>query len=188
MKSSISSSRPILGAALQAMHFLTLRQFGFLVSAGFVGMYFGTNLLGMCSDYIGRRTAFISMLIWYSVFSIAGAFAPDAHMLILLRFFAGIGFGGQLVIVDTYVSEIVTQPRPEDATSPSVNSRASRQLPTAALVTGLLVPTHWHLDGWRWVMIFGGSGILASGFFNPPSQRVSALAGDRWAVTKKLKN
>jgi putative MFS transporter len=152
-----------LGAALQTFHFLTLHQFGLLIAAGFVGMYFGTNLLGMCSDYIGRRTAFIGMLIFYSIFSIAGAFAPNAHVLILLRFLAGIGIGGQLVIVDTYVSEIV--PSRVRGRYVAFSQFASfTSVPVAALITRMLVPTHWLMDGWRWVMIFGGSGILMAGF------------------------
>jgi MFS transporter, putative metabolite:H+ symporter len=152
-----------LGAALQALHFLTLHQFGLLIAAGFIGMYFGTNLLGMCSDYIGRRTAFIAMLIFYSTFSIAGAFAPNATTLILLRFIAGIGIGGQLVIVDTYVSEIV--PSRVRGRYVAFSQFASfTSVPIAALITSFLVPTHWLMDGWRWVMIFGGSGILSAGF------------------------
>jgi putative MFS transporter len=152
-----------LGAALQTLHFLTLHQFGLLIAAGFIGMYIGTNLLGMCSDYIGRRAAFIAMLIFYSLFSIAGAFAPNAHTFILLRFMAGIGIGGQLVIVDTYVSEIV--PSRVRGRYVAFSQFASfTSVPVAALITGYLVPTHWLMEGWRWVMIFGGSGILASGF------------------------
>jgi MFS transporter, putative metabolite:H+ symporter len=146
-----------LGAALQHYRFLTLEQFSFLVAAGFVGMYLGTNFLGSCSDYIGRRTAFISLLLFYSAFSIAGAFAPDANTLILLRFLAGIGIGGQLVIVDTYVSEIV--PSASRGRYVAYSQLASfTSVPLAALITSFLVPTHWLMDGWRWVMIFGGSG------------------------------
>ncbi len=103
------------------------------------------------------------MLIFYSTFSIAGAFAPNATILILFRFIAGIGIGGQLVIVDTYVSEIV--PSRVRGRYVAFSQFASfTSVPVAALVTSFLVPTHWLMDGWRWVMIFGGSGILSAGF------------------------
>jgi putative MFS transporter len=158
-----------LGAALQNFHFLTLRQFSIMIAAGFVGMYIGTNVLGALSDYIGRRTAFIGLLLIYSAFSIAGAFAPNALALIWLRFLAGIGIGGQLVIVDTYVSEIV--PSHHRGRYVAISQLVSfTAVPVAALITGALVPTHWLMSGWRWVMIFGGSG--------------SVLA---WVLMRKLK-
>jgi putative MFS transporter len=148
-----------LGAALQTFHFLTLQQFSYLIAAGFVGMFIGTNVVGLAADYIGRRTAFIGLLLFYSAFSIAGAFAPDANTLILLRFLAGIGIGGQLIVVDTYVSEIV--PSRARGRYVAISQFAGfTSVPVAALVTSLLVPTHWLMDGWRWVMIIGGSGAL----------------------------
>ena len=148
-----------IGAALQSFHFLTLQQFSYLVAAGFVGMFIGTNVQGLASDYIGRRIAVITMLVVYSTFFIASAFAPDAAMLILFRFLSGIGIGGQQVVVDTYVSEMVpSRARGRYvAISQFVGFSA---VPLSALISRALVPTHWLLEGWRWVMIIGGSGIL----------------------------
>ena len=51
-----------LGAALQDSHFLTLEQFSHLIAAGFFGMFIGTVIFGMGSDYFGRRTSFVVML------------------------------------------------------------------------------------------------------------------------------
>ena len=148
-----------LGAALQTFHFLTLQQFSYLIASGFVGMFIGTNVVGLAADYVGRRTAFIGLLLFYSAFSIAGAFAPNANILILLRFFAGIGIGGQLIVVDTYVSEIVPS-RARGRYVAISQFVGFTSVPVAALVTSMLVPTHWLMDGWRWVMIIGGSGAL----------------------------
>jgi putative MFS transporter len=33
-------------------------------------------------------------------------------------------------------------------------------VPVVAYLSSLLVPTHWLLDGWRWVMIIGGAGSV----------------------------
>ena len=148
-----------LGAALQNYHFLTLYQFSELVSAGFLGMFLGTVAQGVISDYIGRRTSFIFALLLYSVFSIAGAFAATPGILILMRFLAGIGISGQQVVVVTYISEMV----PGGARGRYV---AISQLvgfsavPVVAYLSSRLVPTHWLLDGWRWVMIIGGLGSV----------------------------
>src|SRR5580693_7280913 len=96
-----------IGAALQQSGFLSLRQFTFFVAAGFLGMFVGTVVFGMGSDRMGRRSAFILLLLIYSVFTFADAFAPSAAWLIGLRFFAGIGIGAEIVVIDTYVTEMV---------------------------------------------------------------------------------
>src|SRR5204863_9563985 len=96
-----------IGAALQQSGFLTLHQFSNVIAAGFLGMFTGTILFGMGSDRMGRRSAFVAMLLIYSLFTLAGAFAPSAGWLVVLRFFAGIGIGAELVVIDTYVSEMV---------------------------------------------------------------------------------
>jgi putative MFS transporter len=52
-----------IGAVLQQSGFLTLRQFTFFVAAGFLGMFVGTVVFGMGSDRMGRRSAFILLLL-----------------------------------------------------------------------------------------------------------------------------
>jgi putative MFS transporter len=52
-----------IGAALRASGFLDLAQLSMFVSAGFVGMFVGAIVFGIGSDYFGRRTAFVSMLL-----------------------------------------------------------------------------------------------------------------------------
>ena len=44
-----------LGAALQQTGFMTRDEFGLILAAGFIGMFFGTVLFGMGSDRFGRR-------------------------------------------------------------------------------------------------------------------------------------
>src|SRR5579872_936172 len=92
-----------IGAALESSHFLSLHQFSQLIAAGFLGMFVGTVLFGVGSDRMGRRSAFILMLLLYSGFTFLGAMARSATWLIVLRFFAGIGIGAEIVVIDTYV-------------------------------------------------------------------------------------
>ena len=96
-----------LAAALRGSGFLTLPQMTLFVSAGFIGMFAGTIVFGLGSDYLGRRTAFLCMLLIYSLFTLAGAFAPDGWWLILSRALAGTGIGAEVVVIDTYVTEMV---------------------------------------------------------------------------------
>src|SRR4029077_10173466 len=74
-----------IGAALQQSGFLSLKQFSFFVASGFLGMFFGTIFFGMGSDRMGRRVSFITLLLIYSAFTLAGAFAPTAGWLIAMR-------------------------------------------------------------------------------------------------------
>ena len=67
-----------IGAALQHSQMLTLDQFSHMIAAGFSGMFVGTIIFGMGSDYFGRRTSFVLMLLIYSVCTLFGAFAPNA--------------------------------------------------------------------------------------------------------------
>jgi putative MFS transporter len=153
-----------IGAALQQSGFLSLQQFSVFVAAGFLGMFFGTIVFGMGSDRMGRRSAFITLLLIYSVFTLVGAFAPSASWLIALRFLAGLGIGAEIVVIDTYVTEIVpSHARGRYVAITQVVGFCA--VPVAAVLSRLLVPTHFLLAGWRWVMIIGGSGALLSWWF-----------------------
>ena len=148
-----------IGAALQHSHFMTLREFSYVIAAGFVGMFIGTVVFGVGSDWFGRRTAFMWMLIVYSLFTFLGAFAPDASSLIVLRGLAGIGIGAELVVIDTYVTEMLPS-RARGRYVAITQLVGFTAIPTVALLATLLVPTHWLLEGWRWVMVLGSLGAL----------------------------
>ncbi len=151
-----------IGAALQQSGFLSLRQFTFFVAAGFLGMFVGTVVFGMGSDRMGRRSAFILLLLIYSVFTFADAFAPTAGWLIALRFFAGVGIGAEIVVIDTYVTEVVPSfARGRYVAITQVAGFCA--VPVAAVLSRVLVPTHFLMSGWRWVM--GASGALLTWWF-----------------------
>ena len=153
-----------IGAALQQSGFLSLKQFSFFVASGFLGMFFGTIFFGMGSDRMGRRVSFITLLLIYSAFTLAGAFAPTAGWLIAMRFFAGVGIGSEIVVVDTYVTEIVpSYARGRYVAITQVAGFCA--VPVAAILSRLLVPTHFLMAGWRWVMVIGASGALLTWWF-----------------------
>jgi MFS transporter, putative metabolite:H+ symporter len=153
-----------IGAALQQSGFLTLRQFTFFVAAGFLGMFVGTVVFGMGSDRMGRRSAFILLLLIYSVFTFADAFAPSASWLIALRFFAGVGIGAEIVVIDTYVTEVVPG-RARGRYVAITQVAGFCGVPVAAVLSRVLVPTHFLMSGWRWVMVIGASGALLTWWF-----------------------
>jgi putative MFS transporter len=153
-----------VGAALQSSGFLSLRQFTLLVATGFLGMFVGTIFFGMGSDRMGRRSSFVVMLLVYSFFTLAGAFAPSAGWLIGLRFFAGIGIGAEIVVIDTYVTEMV--PRGVRGRFVAITQVVGfAAVPCVAILSRVLVPTHFLMSGWRWVMVMGAGGALLAWYF-----------------------
>ncbi len=148
-----------LGAGMQQSGFVTRDEFGLTLAAGFVGMFFGTILFGMGSDRFGRRTAFIFMLLIYSSFTLLGAFAPSAQWLMVARLLAGVGIGAELVVIDTYVTEMMPS-RVRGRYVAITQVVGFSAIPVAAFLSRCLIPTQWMLDGWRWVMIFGAVGAV----------------------------
>ena len=153
-----------IGATLQNSGFLTLQQFSTVIAAGFLGMFTGTIIFGMGSDRMGRRSAFVAMLLIYSAFTLAGAFAPSAGWLIALRFFAGIGIGAELVVIDTYVSEMVPS-RARGRYVAISQMTGFTAVPIVAILVRVLAPTHFLIDGWRWVMVIGSFGAALAWYF-----------------------
>jgi MFS transporter, putative metabolite:H+ symporter len=167
-----------IGAALQHTGFLSLHQFTTVIAAGFLGMFAGTIVFGIGSDRMGRRSAFVTMLLIYSLFTLAGAFAPSAAWLVVLRFFAGIGIGAELVVIDTYVSEMV----PSTARGRYVaitQTTGFTAVPVVAILVRLLVPTHFLMEGWRWVMVIGSLGSALAWYF-----RRSLPESPRWLESR----
>jgi MFS transporter, putative metabolite:H+ symporter len=170
-----------IGAALQQSGFLSLKQFSLFVASGFLGMFFGTIFFGMGSDRWGRRVSFITLLLLYSAFTLAGAFAPSAGWLIATRFFAGVGIGAEIVVVDTYVTELV--PSYARGRYVAITQIAGfMAVPATAILARLLVPTHFFMAGWRWVMVIGASGALLTWWF-----RRRLPESPRWLESRGLK-
>jgi putative MFS transporter len=163
-----------IGAALQNSGFLSLHQFSQVVAAGFLGMFVGTVLFGMTSDQMGRRTSFVAMLLIYSVFTLLGSFAQSAPWLIACRFFAGIGIGAEIVVIDAYVSEMVpSYARGRFIAITQVVGFTS--VPIVAVLSRVLVPTHFLINGWRWVMVLGAAGALLAWYL-----RLGLPESPRW--------
>jgi len=167
-----------LGAALQDSGFLTLEQFSRMIAAGFLGMFVGTVIFGMGSDYFGRRTSFVVMLLVYSLFSLAGAMAPNANALLVFRALAGVGIGAELVVIDSYVSEMVPS-RARGRYIAITQFVGFTAIPAAAFLARTLVPTHWVMEGWRWVMVMGAGGALLAWYM-----RRSLPESPRWLEAK----
>lgn len=82
-------------------------QKGWIGSVNSIGMAVGAVFFGMLADKIGRKTIFMATLILFSVASGLSAFANTLMIFLILRFFIGMGLGGELPVASTLVSESV---------------------------------------------------------------------------------
>jgi putative MFS transporter len=135
--------------------------FGTFVFATFAGLWFGVVVLGHTADRYGRKTVFTWSLVWYCACTSILAFQRSGQWLIIWRFVAGVGFGVQLVTVDTYIAEIV--PNALRGRAFSLNQFISFCIvPVVALLAWLIVPLNpLGFAGWRWVVLLGSVGALA---------------------------
>lgn len=96
-----------IAAALAAEWSLTPQQTGLFTSINSVGMAFGAAIAGIMADKFGRRAVLLWTLLIFSIASGLSAAATSLTVLLILRFIAGFGLGGELPVASTLVSESV---------------------------------------------------------------------------------
>ncbi|MFC9501866.1 MFS transporter [Streptomyces sp. NPDC056982] len=151
----------VLAAALAEPWHLSHTQKSWIIAAGFLGMFVGANVMSLLADRFGRRQMFLVNLGMYSAFSLLCAAAPDVNWLVAARFLAGLGLGAELVLVDTYLSELLPT---------AVRGRyiawaytvGFLGVPLAALLGARLVAEHEiaGVSGWRWLLVAGALGAF----------------------------
>lgn len=82
---------------------------GLVGSASLVGMAIGAMVSGALSDRLGRRQIFMMTLLIYSVATGLSGLSITLSMLLLFRFFVGVGLGGELPVTTTMVAEFLPQ-------------------------------------------------------------------------------
>jgi AAHS family 3-hydroxyphenylpropionic acid transporter len=75
---------------------LTPRQTGLVFSISNIGLVLGAAFGGWLADRIGRKPVFIGAVATFGAFTLGVALANSFTMLFVLRFLAGLGFGGAL--------------------------------------------------------------------------------------------
>jgi putative MFS transporter len=153
---------------------------GFFVFSNFAGMLLGCMFFGYVADRFGRRTIFISSLLWYSVATAIMAFQNTAYGIDAWRFIAGIGIGLEQVTIDTVLPEFVP-PQARGKAFAFYQFVEFCVVPFVALLGWLLVPRHpLGLDGWRWVTLIGSLGAIFAWWLRsgiPESPRWLAVHG-----------
>lgn len=131
-----------------------------LLASAFLGMFLGAALLGRLADRIGRRKAFLFNLVWYSVWSLIGAFSPNAWFLVFARFMAGIGVGAEYPVADAYLSDVLPKDKRGRLATWAYTSSFVAVPVVGFLALWLNTTPVLGISGWRWLLALGGVGAV----------------------------
>ena len=130
-------------------------QLGLVFSFALAGMMFGAMLLAPISDVIGRRLTIIAGLGLVGSTVVITGYAQNLELIIVLRFFSGLGAGAILACQATLASEYV----PEKYRALAV-SIVTAGYPLGAMLTGMVAHYLIPLYGWQGLFIGGGTAAL----------------------------
>lgn len=150
-----------------------------VIGAIFAGEILGTLFLTPLADRLGRRTMFQVNLALYAVFAVASAFASSLATFVALRVLVGIGLGAELILVDSYLAELL----PSGRRGKSISQCYALSMLAVPLVGLLAAFLPHHIAGmasWRWLVVSSALGavlvwLLRRGL--PESPRWLAAAG-----------
>ncbi|MCY7817083.1 MFS transporter [Bacillus haynesii] len=98
-------------AALHAEWKLTPQEMSWIGSVNSIGMAVGAFVFGLLADRVGRKYVFMITLLFFSIGSGLSALTTTLWAFLVLRFFVGMGLGGELPVASTLVSETVAPER-----------------------------------------------------------------------------
>jgi len=90
---------------------LTPGQIGAILSAGYLGQFFGALFFGWLAERIGRLNVLLITVVVFTSMDLACLFAWDATSMMAFRFVQGIGTGGEVPVASAYMNEFVSAKR-----------------------------------------------------------------------------
>lgn len=140
-------------AALAVDWDLTSSQMGWIGSINSIGMAVGAFVFGVFADKVGRKQIFMWTLIIFSVASGLSAITTTIAAFLILRFFVGMGLGGELPVASTLVSESV-EAKERGRVVVLLESFWAGGWLIAAIISYFVIPAEfWPLEGWRIALI-----------------------------------
>nr|CAB3266720.1 synaptic vesicle glycoprotein 2C-like [Phallusia mammillata] len=150
---------------------LSSQQLTWLVIVLFLGMMVGGYLWGTLADSWGRRQIVIFSLAINGIFGVGSAFARSYHVILVLRFFSGIGAGGSLPVCFSYFSEF----QPKEKRGAMISALATFWMAGNLLTAGLgyaILPSERNLHSispfgqpWRFFIIMCAVPSISSSLF-----------------------
>ncbi|MGI4718175.1 MAG: MFS transporter [Janthinobacterium lividum] len=138
---------------------LSPQQLGPLMSAGLVGLAFGSFLAGPLGDRIGRKTILVLSVLFFGIWTLASAYADSLFTLILFRFLTGLGLGGAMPNAITLTSEYSPQ-RIKSIVVTIMFCGFTLGSGLGGVLAAHMIPEY----GWRSVLLMGGYVPIACAF------------------------
>lgn len=160
-------------AALSVEWGLTAEQMGWIGSIQSIGMAVGALIFGLMADRIGRKNVFILTLLLFSIGSGISAFATSITIFLILRFFIGMGLGGELPVASTLVSESVPAEK-RGQTVVLLESFWAAGWLIAAVISYFIIPKF----GWQTALLISATPALYALYLRvglPDSPRFEAI-------------
>ncbi len=147
---------------------VVIGQIGSIISGVFLlGWMVGGVLFGLVGDRLGRVRSMIVSILLYASFTGLSGFAQSWEVLALCRFLTGLGIGGELVSISTFLSEVWPE--------------RSRAVAVGVLITSyqagvfLAGSINFFFHDWRSVFFVGALPALLVIFL-----RLALKESDRW--------
>ncbi|UXY32127.1 MFS transporter [Streptomyces sp. HUAS TT20] len=150
----------VLATTLKTTFSLAGFDLSLVLASTFVGAFLGAVVIGRLADRIGRRGAYMLTLTTYSAATLVCAFAPNLWSLVLFRFVAGIGLGGELPVTDSFLGDILP-PKQRGRYAAWAFTAAYLAVPAVGFLGMKLVgESPLGIAGWRWMFAIGSFGAL----------------------------
>ncbi|TCL02115.1 MFS transporter [Sodalis ligni] len=78
---------------------------GIVMSSGLIGLACGALIGGTVADRFGRKKVIFCAVLFFGLLSILSAYSPNVDILIILRFFTGLGLGAAQPNIATLIAE-----------------------------------------------------------------------------------
>jgi len=146
-------------APIQRSLSISLPEVGLIVSATLIGSVLGGVLFGWAGDRWGRKNALLATLILLAGGAVLSASAWDFWSLIIFRFIAGVGVGGEWGAGMVLFNEVWDHRR-RGLGSSIVQASSSAGLAVAALVATWALTQFSDTYSWRIALLIGGLPLI----------------------------
>lgn len=179
----------ILSFIIAALHEdwgLNSQQMGWIGSMNSIGMAVGAFVFGIYADRVGRKKVFIITLLLFSLASGLSALTTTLAAFMILRFFVGMGLGGELPVASTLVSESVPAKERGRVVVLLESFWAAGWL-LAAIISYFIIPSF----GWRIALLLTALPALYALYLRinlPDSPQFSAKKNVLQSVSQNIKD